>query len=79
MGEIIIGKSDEGFSVDETAPDDFGGGENAFIFNATTRTYPLLAETAEEKRAWVEVLRKAILHAGSSHNGTCLDATYNTE
>lgn len=64
--------------MDETAPADFGGGDNAFIFNATTRTYPLLAETAEEKHVWVEVLSRAILNAKSC-NGSGLDATYNNE
>lgn len=79
LGEVIIGSNNEGFSVDENAPDDLGGGENAFVFNATTRTYPLLAETTEEKHEWVKVLRRAILTAGSSLNGHDLSSTYSTE
>lgn len=75
----MIGSAQEGFSVDESAPEDMGGGENAFIFNATTRTYPLLAETTEEKHAWVEVLRSAIIRMASSANGHSLHSTYNTE
>ena len=75
----MIGSAAEGFSVDESAPDDLGGGENAFIFNATTRTYPLLAETTEEKHAWVDVIRCAIIGVGSSANGHSLDLTYNTD
>jgi len=74
LGEIVIGRPEEGFSVDESAPDDFGG-ENAFIFNTTTRTYPLLAETIDEKRAWVEVLRRTILTASSGG----LDTSYSNE
>lgn len=65
--------------MDENAPDDLGGGENAFVFNATTRTYPLLAETTEEKHTWVEVLRQAIRTAGSSLNGYDLSSTYSRE
>lgn len=76
---MIIGSSSEGFSVDENAPDDLGGGENAFVFNATTRTYPLLAETKDEKHVWVEVLRQAIDTAGSSLNGHDINATYSRE
>lgn len=79
LGEVVIGSGSEGFSVDENAPDDLGGGENAFVFNATTRTYPLLAETTEEKHVWVEVLRQAIHTAGSSLNGHDLGSTYSRE
>ena len=75
----MIGSAQEGFSVDENVPDDLGGGENAFIFNATTRTYPLLAETTEEKHAWVAVLRSLIIRMSSSANGHSLHSTYNSE
>jgi hypothetical protein len=78
LGEVVIGSRSEGFSVDENAPDDLGGGENAFVFNTTTRTYPLLAETTDEKHAWVEVLREAILTAHSL-NGHDLSTTYYRE
>ncbi len=66
LGEVVIGSSGEGFSVDENAPDDLGGGEGAFVLNTTTRTFPLLAETPEEKHSWVHVLREAIERAGTS-------------
>ncbi len=66
---MVIGSQSEGFSVDENAPDDLGGGEGAFVFNTTTRTYPLLAETLEEKHSWVQVLRETIDMASSSPNG----------
>ena len=79
LGEVVIGTAEEGFSVDENAPDDLGGGESAFIFNATTRTYPLLAETTEEKHAWVDVLRQVIATAGSSFNGQSLGTSYSTD
>lgn len=79
MGEVVIGSAGEGFSVDENAPDDLGGGESAFVFNATTRTYPLLAETIEEKHAWVDVLRKVIATAGSSPNGHDIATSYSRD
>lgn len=69
LGEVVIGPASEGFSVDENAPDDLGGGEGAFVFNTTTRTYPLLAETPEEKQSWVQVLRESIDMASNSPNG----------
>lgn len=76
---MVIGSAGEGFSVDENAPDDLGGGESAFVFNATTRTYPLLAETTEEKKVWVEVLRRVIDTAGSSPNGHDIGTSYSTD
>lgn len=79
LGEVIIGSAGEGFSVDENAPDDLGGGESAFMFNATTRTYPLLAETTEEKHAWVQVLRQAIEKADSSPNGHDRGTSYSRD
>ena len=76
-----MGTTGEGFSVDESAPYELGGGENAFVLNTPTRTYPLLAETSEEKHSWIAVLRAAIEQSskstGASSNGTT--ATYNTE
>lgn len=62
--------------MDENAPDDLGGGDGAFVFNTTTRTYPLLADTLEEKRSWVQALREAIDKAGSSPNGHDRGTTY---
>ena len=76
---MVIGSDSEGFSVDENAPDDLGGGDNAFIFNATTRTYPLLAETTEEKHTWVKVIRQAIDAAGNTTNGHDISSTYSRE
>lgn len=60
MGEIVLGTTTEGFSVDETAPLELGGGENAFVLNTPTRTFPLLAETSDEKLSWLAVLRAAL-------------------
>ena len=60
LGEIILGRPKEGFSVDETAPPELGGGENAFVLNTPTRTFPLLSETSEDKISWLAVLRSAI-------------------
>ena len=58
--------------MDENAPDELGGGENAFVLNTPTRTFPLLAETADEKQMWIVALREAIVKsrtAPSSANG----------
>lgn len=46
--------------MEESAPAELGGGENSFILNTPTRTFPLLAETTEEKLSWLAVLRAAI-------------------
>ena len=74
-----MGSSSEGFSVDEQAPDELGGGENAFVFNTSTRTYPLLAETIEEKQDWIAALRGAIELSATLTNGYSITATYTTE
>lgn len=79
LGEVVIGSASEGFSVDENAPDDLGGGESAFMFNATTRTYPLLAETTEEKHVWVKVLREVIDTVSSSPNGQDRGTSYSRD
>ena len=79
LGEIIVGSSSEGFSVDENAPDELGGGENAFVFNTSTRTYPLLAETIEEKQDWISALRGAIELSATLTNGYSLTATYTSD
>ena len=63
--------------MDEMAPIELGGGENAFVLNTPTRTYPLLAETAEEKHSWLAVLRAAIERANNAPNGDSITATYN--
>ena len=75
----MIGTESEGFTVDENAPIELGGGENAFVLNTPTRAYPLLAEIAEEKHGWIAVLRAAIEKASSSPNEVVIDGTYNTE
>ena len=76
LGEIVIDSSSEGFFVDENAPDELGGGENAFVLNTPTRTFPLLAETAEDKHEWITVLRdvieKSITSPMSASNGATL-------
>ena len=77
LGEIIIGAETEGFSLDEMAPIELGGGENAFVLNTPTRTYPLLAETAEEKHSWLAVLRAAVERANNAPNGHSINGTYN--
>lgn len=71
LGEIVIGTSADGFSVDENAPDDLGGGENAFVLNTPTRTFPLLADTSDEKHMWITAIRDAIEHlrTSTSSNG----------
>lgn len=74
LGEIIIDASSEGFSVDEQAPDELGGGENAFVLNTPTRTFPLLAETAHEKLMWIEALRDAIEKSRTSPNAAASNA-----
>ena len=80
LGEIIMGNASDGFSVDENAPYDLGGGENAFVLNTPLRTYPLLAETSEEKVSWIAVLRAAIERVSSLPNGGgSVNDTYNTE
>lgn len=79
LGEIIMGNASDGFSVDENAPYELGGGENAFILNTPLRTYPLLAETSEEKVSWIAVLRAAIERVSSLPNGGSVTDTYNTE
>jgi len=78
LGEIILGNASEGFSVDEVAPYELGGGENAFVLNTPLRTYPLLAETAEEKMSWIAVLRAAIDKTSCLANGGSVSETYNT-
>ncbi|XP_003385504.1 PREDICTED: arf-GAP with dual PH domain-containing protein 1-like [Amphimedon queenslandica] len=60
LGEIVLGNPSEGYSVDESAPHELGAGENAFILNTPTRTFPLLAETSEDKLSWLTVLRAAL-------------------
>lgn len=55
-----MGNTSAGFFVEEVAPPEIGGGENAFMLNTPTRTFPLLAETSEEKVSWIAVLRAAI-------------------
>lgn len=55
-----MGNPSEGYSIDDTAPHELGGGENAFVLNTPTRTFPLLAETSEDKLSWLTVLRSAI-------------------
>lgn len=82
LGEIVIDTSSEGFFVDENAPDELGGGENAFVLNTPTRTFPLLAETAEDKREWISILRdvieKSITATMSPSNGATL-TTYSED
>ena len=75
-----MGSPSEGFSVDETAPPELGGGENAFVLNTPTRTFPLLAETSDEKISWLAVIRSSI----ESPPNPCDDSsvsgiTYGTE
>ena len=65
--------------MDENAPDELGGGENAFVFNTSTRTYPLLAETIEEKQDWISALRGAIEHSASLTNGYNIASSYSSE
>jgi len=60
------------------APYELGGGENAFVLNTPLRTYPLLAETAEEKMSWIAVLRAAIDKTSCLSNGGSVSETYNT-
>ena len=82
LGEIILGSSSEGFSVDETAPPELGGGENAFMLNTPTRTYPLLAETSDEKLSWIATLNEAIEVDLSDQCSTLersANGTYNNE
>ncbi len=79
LGEIVIDASSDGFSVDENAPDELGGGENAFVLNTPTRTFPLLSETADEKEQWVTALRDAIelsRTAPPSSNGAAVGISY---
>ena len=63
--------------MDEMAPIELGGGENAFVLNTPTRTYPLLAETAEEKHSWLAVLRAGIEIANSAPSDHTINGTYN--
>ena len=83
LGEILLGSSSEGFSVDETAPPELGGGENAFMLNTPTRTFPLLAETSDEKLSWIATLTEAIESDTPSERSGSLEraanGTYNTE
>ena len=60
LGEIVLGTESEGFSVEEGSSHDVGSGDSSFILNTPTRSYPFLAETAEEKLSWIAVLRAAI-------------------
>ena len=68
--------------MDESAPSDLLGGENAFVLNTPMRTYPLLAETSDDKHAWIAVMRAAIDFASSGDayrsGASCSNGTYNT-
>ena len=79
MGEIILGTPSEGFSVDETAPPELGGGENSFVLNTPTRTFPLLAETSEEKISWLAVLRASIENPPFDIDATTVGPSYGSE
>lgn len=65
--------------MDENAPLELGGGENAFVLNTPIRTYPLLAETAEEKHGWIAMIRAAVGRASLDPDSARTDGTYNTE
>ena len=79
LGEIIISSESVGFSVDETAPVELGGGDNAFVLNTPTRSYPLLAETGDEKHSWIAVLRAVIHKCSTLPRGANLGDTYDNE
>lgn len=66
LGEIVIDSSSDGFFVDENAPDELGGGENAFVLSTPTRTFPLLAENPDDKQRWITLLRDVIENSKTS-------------
>jgi len=74
LGEIIL--DCQGYSVDEQAPDELGGGENAFVLNTPTRTFPLLAETIDEKLQWIPAIREAIENSRAASIASPSGASY---
>lgn len=65
LGEITLGPAKDGYEVLETGPDKFSDQPNMFMLKAPYRSrggFPLVAETEQEKKEWIEAL-KAVIEA----------------
>ena len=63
LGEVILGSNSGGFYVDEVLPPKFKDTAFGFMLHTPGREnggFPLLAETEESKKAWMEALQRVI-------------------
>lgn len=63
MGEITLGPAKDGYEVTETVPDKFSDQPYMFMLKAPYRSkggFPLLAETEQEKKEWIDALKTVI-------------------
>lgn len=66
LGEIILGPSVGGYWVDEEVPEKLQHYTNIFMLHTPARSkggFPLLAEDATSKAAWIAALQEAFTHS----------------
>lgn len=69
LGEIQLGSTSDGFFVDTNVPEKLQHHENMFMLHVPNRSgggFPLLAESREQKEAWVKALSEAIVNCKST-------------
>ena len=63
LGEVTIGSSDDGFEITDKVPEHLADQPGVFMLKVPYRSkggFPLLAETEDEKKEWMSVLKSVI-------------------
>lgn len=78
-GEIILGSSSDGYYVDEDVPPNLPAGMHVFMLHVPNRSrggFPLLADSEESKRQWMDLLSKMIGESTGSPDQSVAPSTY---
>ena len=78
-GEIVLGSSVDGFSVDESVPVRLADRMHIFMLHVPNRGgggFPLLSDSLESKEKWVKSLSKVIAESTGSPDQSVAPSTY---